>query len=229
MAKNPKMCPNSCGNPILDPYALCGPCLRAALSQNLGDRLAKSLMYAHMSVEEMATFFEARRNTISGYLGNRAKPSQFYLKHWAERTGVPLQWLQTGTWPDQSDVADTSPAVTAENVVTPAERLSILAEQLGEIAQALEAESPAHALAAQDGTHSQDPAEPVQPEPGRLTETQLATWNYLVKHESDGGVHIESVARGLGIKVPAATERCRRLASIGYAKPLGKGHFRAIG
>jgi transcriptional regulator with XRE-family HTH domain len=227
MAKNPKLCPNDCGNPLLEPYALCGQCLREVLSQNLGDRLKKSLKYAHMSVEDMAEFFGTHRNTISGYLRNGPKPSRFQMKHWAEKTGVPLEWLQTGTWPDQTDVNDTDPAVETADAVTPAERLSILAEQLSEIAHDLGAESPAHAVADDSPSRSQDAG--VHPQPDNLTQTQLQTWNYLVAHDSDEGVDFNSVASGLRIKGPAAYERCKKLVAAGYAKALGKGHYRVIG
>lgn len=227
MAKTPKLCPNNCGNPILEPYALCGACLRRALSQNLGDRLAKSLEYAEISVGDIAEYFEAHRNTISGYLGNRAKPKPYLLKLWAEQTRVPIEWLRTGTWPEQIDENGTDHAVETDQAVTPAELLSILAGQLSEIASSLGAESTAHGVA--EGGPARPGDARVHPEPGALTETQLRTWNYLVARDSDEGVHFNSVAGGLGIKGPAAYERCKKLVTAGHAKSVGGGNFRAIG
>lgn len=71
------------------------------LRQDLGDRLRKSLQFAGMSVADMAGFLEVHRNSVSGWLANRSRPMKLIVRMWAERTGVPTQWLIDGSWPDE--------------------------------------------------------------------------------------------------------------------------------
>ena len=70
------------------------------LGQTLGDRMKKSLRLAGISIEEMAEYLECHRNTISGWLGDRAKPMAIILRLWADKTRVPVEWLRDGKWPD---------------------------------------------------------------------------------------------------------------------------------
>lgn len=70
------------------------------LELNLADRLRKSLRFSAMSVAEMADLMEVHRNSISGYLAGRTRPSNLALRFWAATTRVPLQWLLEGVWPE---------------------------------------------------------------------------------------------------------------------------------
>ena len=66
------------------------------LEWTLGDRLGKSLKYAGMKSQDMADIIGVARNTISNYLNDHTEPSKLAIKEWALRTGVPIEWLQTG-------------------------------------------------------------------------------------------------------------------------------------
>ena len=74
----------------------------AELQLNLADRLRKSLRLSGMSVAGMADLVQVHRNTVSGWLAGRARPSQLALRFWAQATGVPLPWLLEGVWPESS-------------------------------------------------------------------------------------------------------------------------------
>ncbi len=74
------------------------------LEMTLADRLRKSLRYSGMSVAEMAERMEIHRNTVSGHLAGRARPSNLALRFWAKTTGVPLPWLLEGVWPENPTV-----------------------------------------------------------------------------------------------------------------------------
>lgn len=69
------------------------------LNQTLGDRLKKSMRHSGLSVGDMAEFLEVHRNTISGWLADRSKPMPIFLRIWADKTQVPIEWLRNGEWP----------------------------------------------------------------------------------------------------------------------------------
>ena len=71
------------------------------LKSTLGHRLKMSLRFARISVEEMAEYYECHRNTLSGWLADRTTPMPILVRVWAERTGVPLEWIKTGAWPEK--------------------------------------------------------------------------------------------------------------------------------
>lgn len=63
----------------------------------MGDRLRKAREDAGLSQAQLAVAIGISRNTVSNAeLGDRT-PLQITLRAWAEATGVPLQWLVTGT------------------------------------------------------------------------------------------------------------------------------------
>lgn len=64
-----------------------------------GDRLAKALDFAGMSVADMADYLVLTRNTIGNYISMRTKIPGPALKLWAMRTGVPVEWIETGMIP----------------------------------------------------------------------------------------------------------------------------------
>lgn len=64
-----------------------------------GDRLAKALRHAHVSVGEMADFLGVSRNTISNYTSGRTAVDKRTRMLWAQRTGVDLRWIETGEAP----------------------------------------------------------------------------------------------------------------------------------
>jgi transcriptional regulator with XRE-family HTH domain len=62
----------------------------------LGDRMAKAMNVAGMSVGAMADIFGVDRNTVSRWINDRAKPKPMILMLWADGCGVDQQWLETG-------------------------------------------------------------------------------------------------------------------------------------
>lgn len=72
------------------------PNVAMRLEFDLADRLRKSLRVADVSVQEMADYLEVNRNTVGRWLGGGGEPKGLYIRMWALRTGVPLEWLTTG-------------------------------------------------------------------------------------------------------------------------------------
>ena len=63
----------------------------------LGWRMQRALAHADVSVEQMGEELGVSRSTVSRWLNDRGGPPRIgYLKLWALRTGVPLEWLVTG-------------------------------------------------------------------------------------------------------------------------------------
>ena len=67
-----------------------------------GDRMRMSLRHAGVGVQEMATYLDVARNTVSTWLNDRIVPSKQTMRLWAMRCGVPLVWLETGEAPTDS-------------------------------------------------------------------------------------------------------------------------------
>lgn len=67
----------------------------------LGWRLRLALAHAEYSVEGMAAELGVSRSTVSRWFKDEGTPPRrIYLAAWADRTGVPLEWLETGAEPD---------------------------------------------------------------------------------------------------------------------------------
>ncbi|WP_228044889.1 helix-turn-helix domain-containing protein [Rhodococcus pyridinivorans] len=65
------------------------------------DRMRKSLKHAGVSVNEMAEYLGITRETVSRYANHAdVKVPLQTMRLWALRTGVPLEWLQSGTTPN---------------------------------------------------------------------------------------------------------------------------------
>ena len=61
-----------------------------------GDRMAKALEHSRVTVSEMADYLGVSRQTIGNWMHGRTQPSKGDLRLWAMRTGVPLEWIETG-------------------------------------------------------------------------------------------------------------------------------------
>ena len=81
--------------------------LRAQLQFGLADRLAKALHVAGVTSNDMAAELDVSRTTISNYLNGRTKPKGLYMRIWALKTGVPLEWLETGNFPETPETEKT--------------------------------------------------------------------------------------------------------------------------
>lgn len=68
----------------------------------MGDRLGKSLHVAEISVAAMADYLGLSRNSVSAYINDRQQVKRQTLLLWAMRTGVPMEWIETGETPTDS-------------------------------------------------------------------------------------------------------------------------------
>jgi transcriptional regulator with XRE-family HTH domain len=62
----------------------------------LGWRLKRALDFGHVSAQQMADELGVHPGTVSRFMNDRETPRRGYLKLWALRTGVPLEWLELG-------------------------------------------------------------------------------------------------------------------------------------
>ena len=101
---------------------------------DLGDRLAKALRVAGLTNSEMAEYLGVSRNTVSNYINAHTRIDRRTRMLWAMRTGVPLEWLETGQTPagqqpdggsQQSECAirDSNPE-PAESCILPGQRVA---------------------------------------------------------------------------------------------------------
>ena len=84
-----------------------------------GDRLRKSLQAADMTSQEMADYLEVNRNTVSRWINDEREPKRVILRLWAMRTGVPLEWIETGVTPENNGGDDGSSMVNIYYLPTP--------------------------------------------------------------------------------------------------------------
>lgn len=68
-----------------------------ALAFDKPDRMRKSLRVAGITGGEMAEFLGVDGGTVSTWLNGKHKPSKMALRLWAQKTEVPLSWLENGT------------------------------------------------------------------------------------------------------------------------------------
>lgn len=66
----------------------------------LPDRLRRAREVTGMTQGEFANHIGVARQTISNAERGAKDPSRLVMRAWALGTGVPLQWLETGTAPD---------------------------------------------------------------------------------------------------------------------------------
>lgn len=62
-----------------------------------------------------------------------------------------------------------------------------------------------------------------------LSNSLVDTWNWLVKHDTEKGLHANEIAAGLGIKRATANYRLNALIEKELARRTQRGHFRAGG
>jgi transcriptional regulator with XRE-family HTH domain len=77
----------------------------------MGDRLRKARELAGVESGDFADEIGVSRNTITNYERDKVRPRKIVLNAWALRTGVPLQWLLTGTAPASPPEGDAAEAV----------------------------------------------------------------------------------------------------------------------
>lgn len=80
----------------------------------LGWRMQRALAHADVSVQQMADELGMARSSLSRWLNDHGTPPRAaFVKMWALRTGVPYEWLVTGTVP-QPNPDDHGSAVTKQ-------------------------------------------------------------------------------------------------------------------
>lgn len=62
------------------------------------DRMRKAQRQAGVSTAFMADQLGVRRETVSSWLNGHTKPIGPAVRMWAIITGVPLEWLETGSY-----------------------------------------------------------------------------------------------------------------------------------
>ncbi|MBM9464631.1 helix-turn-helix transcriptional regulator [Aeromicrobium sp. YIM 150415] len=64
-----------------------------------GDRLRKARSVTGLTVREFADEIGISPKSVNNYEGDHVEPRKVVMNAWALRTGVPVQWLETGTAP----------------------------------------------------------------------------------------------------------------------------------
>lgn len=80
--------------------------LSEALAFHQGDWMKKALDHAHVSSKSMAEYLDVEPATVSRWLNGKRHPSKQTLRLWALRTGVPLDYLETGRIDDDTPRPD---------------------------------------------------------------------------------------------------------------------------
>jgi len=96
--------------------------LAVDLAFHQGDWMKKALDHAGVAAKDMAAYLDVEPATVSRWLNGKKPVKGAYLKLWALKTGVPLQYLETGVVPtgdpDGGLVIDCYP-VKVRDVVRP--------------------------------------------------------------------------------------------------------------
>lgn len=72
----------------------------------LRHRLALAIECAGVEKEDMATYIGVSRQTVDNYLKGRTQPTIGYIRNWADRCQVSVNWLLTGHADTESDTRD---------------------------------------------------------------------------------------------------------------------------
>lgn len=64
--------------------------------------------------------------------------------------------------------------------------------------------------------------------PASLNDIQGATYDWMVLHDKDQGIHISAIARAFGISNGAAGQRCYQLVKDGFATKICNGRYRPV-
>lgn len=76
------------------------------LEFDLADRMRRALRVSGIGPGVMADYLGVRRETVSTWITGRITPDKRTRMLFAMRTGVPIEWLETGQVPDQGPTPD---------------------------------------------------------------------------------------------------------------------------
>ena len=71
-----------------------------------GDRLRKARTLTGLSTREFAERVGISPKSVNNYEGDAVEPRKIVMNAWALATGVPVEWLETGTAPTGTDGPD---------------------------------------------------------------------------------------------------------------------------
>ena len=86
---------------------------------SIGDRLAKARRLAKMSTREMAEYLGLDRKMINHYESDRTPIRMAYLRLWADRCGVSIEWIIHGNDTTPHEGADSATGPASKNGRTP--------------------------------------------------------------------------------------------------------------
>lgn len=87
----------------------------------LGWRMQRALAHADISVQDMADELGMSRTSLSRWINDKGTPPRSgFIKLWALRTGVPYEWLITGTEPEDGPEGPGTQAEPSSACVTAA-------------------------------------------------------------------------------------------------------------
>ena len=69
------------------------------LAFDTADRMRRALRVSGVGVQDMASYLDVSRTSVSNWINGRVAPATQTLRLWALRTGVPFEWLKTGQAP----------------------------------------------------------------------------------------------------------------------------------
>ncbi len=72
----------------------------------IGDRLRKAREVTGLDMAEFANEIGVSRQTVGNAELGKVTPRKIMLKAWSMRTGVPIEWLETGTTNPHQDGPD---------------------------------------------------------------------------------------------------------------------------
>jgi hypothetical protein len=64
--------------------------------------------------------------------------------------------------------------------------------------------------------------------PTPLNDLQGETYDYIVEHDHEHGVHLQAIAAHFKISKSAAGQRCSALKGMGMVTCVGQGRYRAV-
>ena len=85
----------------------------------IGDRLRKARERTGLSQGDFAAEIDISPRSVSNYESEAVSPRKLVLKAWALRTGVPLEWIETGVTPENNGGGDGSSMVNIYYLPTP--------------------------------------------------------------------------------------------------------------